>query len=345
VASELCGLHAQVMSSADLTLWARIDGLHAGDLADALWEKRSLVKIWAMRGTLHVFPASEHPLWSSALRTFMQGHLDSWARHYGVSSREMERLLATIGELLQGAGLTREELAAAVRAKSRSKRYDGALRHSWGGILKPASYQGSLCFAPSDGPRVRFTDPRSWLGVDGDGPEPEDARREVFRRFLTTYGPASRDEVARWWGAMSPARTEGVIRTLGEEVVTLDVEGTPSWALARHADEIRSATPSRSVRLLPGFDQYVIGSTKHSDRLMPGDHRARVHRQAGWVSPVLAVDGMIEGVWSWARKGSRLAVTLEPFRKQPSWVRTAAEAEAERLATFLGTDLALSWSA
>jgi uncharacterized protein YcaQ len=333
------------MSSADLTMWARVERWRPSDLATALWTDRSLVKIWAMRGTLHLLPASEHPLWASALRTYAHFRRESWARYYGVSSSTMDRLIATIGDVLHGAELTREELAAAVRKRSRSKRYDQALLHSWGGLLKPASYQGVLCFAPSDGQRVRFTSPRSWLGIETDGPEPEEARRQVVRRFLDRYGPASRDEVARWWGALSSARTEAVIRSLGDEVVTLDVEGTPAWALAEHVDAIRSTNPARSVRLLPGFDQYVIGSTKHSDRLMPGDFRDRVHRQAGWVSPVLAVDGRIEGVWSHSAASKRVSVTIEPFMRQPAWVRKGAEAEGERLATYLGGALTFDWKA
>jgi hypothetical protein len=345
VASELCGLHAQVMSSADLTMWARVEGWRRGDLSTALWTDRSLVKIWAMRGTLHLLPASEHPLWASALRTYAHFRRESWARYYGVSSSTMDRLIATIGDVLHGAELTREDLAVAVRRRSRSKRYDAALLHSWGGLLKPASYQGVLCFAPSDGQRVRFTSPRSWLGIETDGPEPEEARRLVVRRFLAGYGPASSDEVARWWGALSPARTEAVIRSLGDDVVMLDVEGTQAWVLAEDEEAVASAKPTRTVRLLPGFDQYVIGSTKHSDRLMPGDFRDRVHRQAGWVSPVLAVDGRIEGVWSHATTPKAVSVTVEPFTRQPGWVRKGAQAEAERLAAYLGGAFAFDWKA
>jgi hypothetical protein len=34
---------------------------------------------------------------------------------------------------------------------------------------------------------------------------------------------------------------------------------------------------------------------------------------------------------------------VEPFAPVPKWARTAAEAEAERLAGFLGGSLALAW--
>jgi hypothetical protein len=70
VTAELCGLHAQLTSSAELTLWARVDGLERGAIDDALWRRRSLVKLWAMRGTLHLLPAHELGTWIAALSTY-----------------------------------------------------------------------------------------------------------------------------------------------------------------------------------------------------------------------------------------------------------------------------------
>jgi hypothetical protein len=140
----------------------------------------------------------------------------------------MDELIVTLGDLLDEHTLTREELAPAVTRRTRSKRFGEAMRHSWGGMLKPASYQGVLCFAPGEGQRVRFTDPRSWLGVDGSGPEPHEALREVVRRFVATNGLVPRDEVARWWAAVSASGAEKLLRSLGDDVVEVDVEGLPA---------------------------------------------------------------------------------------------------------------------
>src|SRR5437763_11763069 len=63
-----CGIHAQVMAAAELSLAARIDGLTRLDVHDALWRERSLVKAWTVRGTLHLHPADELPLWFPARR-------------------------------------------------------------------------------------------------------------------------------------------------------------------------------------------------------------------------------------------------------------------------------------
>lgn len=65
--------------------------------------------------------------------------------------------------------------------------------------------------------------------------------------------------------------------------------------------------------------------------------------RAGWSSPVLLVNGRMEGTWRHEIKGSRVEVVIEPFVKAPAWVRCGAGQEAERLAAFLGCTLNLAW--
>jgi Winged helix DNA-binding domain len=114
VVAGITGLHAQVMSSAELTLWARVEGLAPDAVRRALWEERSLVKTWAMRATLHLLPAAEFPVWQAALSTRRLWEAGAWQRGFGVSLAELERLNAAIAQALDGQLLTREELAVRV---------------------------------------------------------------------------------------------------------------------------------------------------------------------------------------------------------------------------------------
>lgn len=59
VVRDVCGIHAQVMGSAELQLAARVEGIGQADVREALWERRELVKTWTLRGTLHIHPADE----------------------------------------------------------------------------------------------------------------------------------------------------------------------------------------------------------------------------------------------------------------------------------------------
>ena len=68
VVTRIGGVHAQLMSAAELALWARVEDLLPTDVPDALWHDRSLIKTRAMRGTLHLLTASEFPLYVAARR-------------------------------------------------------------------------------------------------------------------------------------------------------------------------------------------------------------------------------------------------------------------------------------
>jgi hypothetical protein len=351
VASRLCGLHAQVMSSAELTAWARVEHLERGVLEGALWKSRMLVKTWAMRGTLHLLPRDELALWHAALgtnRRYLRPAL--WKKYYGITLEELDHLTEAVATALDGRTMTRDELAREVGRLTGSPAFGAKLAlSSWGTVLKPAAFTGRLCFGPSLGQRVRFTRPDTWLAETGHslGPavDPQAASAAVARRFLAAYGPATFHDIARWWGGGGIATARQWIASLGDEVTAVDLEGERAWMLAAHLREARELPPLRSVRLLPGFDQYVVAASCHAGHLLPGDLRSRVYRPQGWLSPVLLVNGRMEGTWRHEVKGSRVEVVIEPFVKAPAWVRRAAGHEAERLAAFLGCALNLVWKA
>jgi hypothetical protein len=344
VVSDIAGLHAQVASCAELTLWARVDGLKRGDVDALLWKRRRLVKTWAMRGTLHLLPAAELPRYVGALaRLRPRHHVPAWLRHHGLEREQAEAMLAAIADALRGAELTREELAAAVAERTGAPALAAKLKGGFGDLLKPAAFTGDLCFAPSDGQRVRFTRPADWLG-GWEPVEGEEAARTIVRTYLHAYGPAAREQFQRWFGMTSPAEAGRWIQALGDELAEVDVEGEKGWMLAADVDAAASAAPAGVVRLLGGFDHYVVAAPRAVDAVVAAADRERVYRPQGWLSPVLLVDGRIEGVWSHERDGDELDVTVEPFGRVGKAVAAVVEAEAERLAAFLDGELTLTWA-
>jgi hypothetical protein len=111
---------------------------------------------------------------------------------------------------------------------------------------------------------------------------------------------------------------------------------------------MRAASPPQTARLLPAFDPWVIGAligrppgTPCEPVLPPPGRRSQVFSPQGWVSPTLLVDGRIAGTWRHARKAGQLLVEFAPFAPLPAWAPAQLEAEAERLARFLGGALSL----
>ena len=251
--------------------------------------------------------------------------------------------MAAIDTALDGQLMTREELGSEIERITRSKGVKEKVQGSWGPYLKPASFQGRLCFGPNEGQRVRFTSPASWVKGELTVAPGDAALREVTRRYLGAFGPATREDLARWWG-VQPAQGGRMLAALEDELVAVDVEGTAGWMLARHAHEAAAARPVQLARLLPGFDMWVIGASRDAAALLDPAKKKRVYRDQGWISPVLLVNGRMEGVWRHERRGRRLEITVEPFAgKPPGWARSQVEAEAARLAAFVGGELTLRW--
>jgi uncharacterized protein YcaQ len=317
------------MSSAELSLWARVDGLEHDAVQDALWKQRALVKLWAMRGTLHVLPSAELGVWLAALGT--------QTKYGNTGNPEIEVLADAVGRALEGRELTREELAHEVEHITGSESLAEWVRFSWGSYLKAASFRGLICFAASTGSNVRFTAPTTWVPTVIEKPDSEDALREVTRRFLLAYAPLTAEDIALWWGGYGAARGRRMLAALGEEAVEVDIEGQRAWMLARDVRELTSAKSPNAARLLPAFDPWVVGASRRATALLTPEYKARVYRPQGWISPVVLVNGRTVGVWSHHRRGRRLVVEIEPFGRLPVWAREQLEAEAERLADLVNS--------
>ena len=344
VVARVCGLHAQVRTSAELTLWARVDGLDAGTVAQALWTDRTLVRTWAMRGTLHLLPADELALWVGAQGVIRPRYeMASWRKAFGMSSAEAVAVLDAIRDALDGEPLTRDELADTVGERLRDARLGEAVRGSFGTMPKLSAFRGDLLFAKPAGQKVRFTRPDRWLGPGWRPAAPRDAMAAVIRRHLAAYGPASRESFARWFGMASAAQAGKLIAGLGDELASVSVEGREGWMLREDVAAAGAAHPSGLVSLLPAFDQYVVAAPREESPVLAAEHKDRVYRRQGWLSPVLLADGRIVGVWSHERKGGFLGVTIAPFAAVGEAVRAGAEREAQRLAEYFGDELEFVW--
>src|ERR687883_1369635 len=97
----VCGIQAQVMPAAELSVGIRVDGVTRGDVQAALWESRALVKTYGIRGTIHLFPSDELPLWMAALRA--RSALDVKKQQaLGLDAAQLSTIVEAIGDALDG---------------------------------------------------------------------------------------------------------------------------------------------------------------------------------------------------------------------------------------------------
>lgn len=314
VVRALCGVQAQVPSAAELAVAVRQDPPTPDGLAEAL-AARTVLRTWAMRGTLHVLAPEDAGAFLSlvgAVRTWEQ---PAWQRNFGAGPEEVALLARTVTEVLDGRVLERDELIEEVAARAGHRELDEHLRSGWGALLKPLAWMGLLCNGPSRGNRVTFTSPRSWLPDWSGIPEPAAAARIAIPAYLGAYGPA-RPETFDAWLTRGRSRKTQLRRWFGEleqdgVLTAVDVEGESAYARAADVDELRDTPPSSTVRLLPGFDQAVLGPGTGDTRIVSPQRRSAVSQAAGWIAPVVLRGGRVIGVWKADREDIRIRLFAE----------------------------------
>jgi hypothetical protein len=331
VARRINGIQAQVLSAAELSIGARSETESPASIRDQLWESRALVKTWAMRGTLHLLPADELPLYMAAVRRRSAARQRTWEKYFGVPYDAQAELVEAVAAELDGRCLTRAELAEGVVRRLGWVRREQMLS-GWGTFLGLPARHGKLCFGPSLGSSVRFVRADQWIGGWREVDE-EQARREVLRRYLRVNGPAVRRDFQTWLGATAATPAW---RDLEPELVEVSVEGTRGWLLAEDLEALQRARMGEDVRLLPFFDHYLLTHVARR-HLIPDEHKAKLYRTAGWVTPSVLIRGRVAGTWDLAGG----VVTVTEFRPLNARERRGVDREVERLGHFLGASVRL----
>ncbi|HZM77377.1 MAG TPA: winged helix DNA-binding domain-containing protein [Candidatus Limnocylindrales bacterium] len=342
IVRRLCGVQAQVASSAQLAIAVRQAKPKPDEVAKALAAKQ-IIKTWAMRGTLHLISADDAAAYLSLLaapRTWEKG---SWQRTFA-TAKQIDTMADAAQQVLAGTVLTREELTDAIVRKTGDPSIEKELRSGWGTVLKPLAWQGYLINGPSDGNRVTFTSPQTWLPGWKGLPESDDAARVVIPAYLGAFGPASSGTFDQWLmrGGSSKAALKRWFTELVDagELTAVHVDGEPSYARTADLDDIAGSKPFDEVRLLDAFDQYVLGPGTKNTQIIAANRRGQISKTAGWIAPVVIAGGRVAGMWEIS--GSTLKASL--FKESGPVPADGIESEAQRIGAYLGTGLKVSVS-
>lgn len=337
------GIQAQVMSAAELALFTRVEGLSPQDVRTALWQDRALIKTWAMRGTLHLLSANELPLYIAARDWHATSAWFNYFAEFGLTTlAQQEAFLSAIPHVLEQGPLTRQQLADAVAKQTGVAQVrDFIISANWGSPLKPSAYRGDLCFGPGQGQNVTFVNPKTWLG-SWQPIEKEQARKEIARLYLRTYGPATSENFAHWWGE-TKTLAKKLFQLMGDELEEVDVEGWRAFALRETLRPMQSLAESEAIHFLPLFDVYTLGLGRGIEPLLSQAYKNLVFRPQGWISAVVLVNGSIQGVWQHTMRRSHTAVNVRLFSPPTALIRKGVEAEAQRLSDFFKTKVLLEY--
>lgn len=352
VARATCGIHAQVMSAAEISIAVRLVDATCTDVRAALGDERTLVKTYGPRGTVHLLAAADLGSWCAALSSVPP---PAGLTSSVLDPQQSEDVVGAIAATLAASEspLSIDELGAGVVARTGPWAADPVIPAfqgawpRWRRAIDLAAHRGALVFGAPRGRTVTFAAPTS-RQPDFTVAEPTAARSWLLRSYLRGYGPARPRDYARWL-ATSTTWAKQQFEEFAAELTEVELLGEPGWlaaddgapvpfhSIAGHGDPDGPG----GLRLLPYFDSYVVGSQPR-ERLFPGRAAERALRQGQAGNfPVLLRDGEVAGVWHRKARGRRAIVTVEPLAPLAAGEQRALRAEVDRLARITAADTEL----
>jgi hypothetical protein len=339
VVRDVVGIQAQEKPAAALSLRARRRGLTTADIERALYEDRSLVRTWCMRGTLH-YVATEDLPWLLALcgPTFAtRGPEPRRLAAWGLDNDAAEAAVETIGAILADEGpLTKQGITEALVA--RGVDVDPKTQAPWF-LIRRAALRGVVCeVAPIDGKNA-YDLLDEWVDL-ADAPGYEEALTILARRYLAAYGPATRADFGAWCGLYA-TDVKTAWASLADESHEVPAPGGMASVLdtTEDVDLDDPLVPFPHVRLLGGYDSYLLAYAKEN-RVIPNDKESHLWPGGGIIRPVVVRDGWTAGIWRLDRSRATTVLEVTPLTSLESF-RAQLETEASDVGRFLGEPVEL----
>jgi hypothetical protein len=164
----------------------------------------------------------------------------------------------------------------------------------------------------------------------------------MARRYLQAYGPATSDNFAFWWGCTRTSAKK-LFQSLASELVEVEVEGWPAFALRSTLPLLRCVEPAEKIHLLPLFDAYTIGVPRGCEAFLAQAYKRRVFNLQGWTFAVVLVNGSIQGLWNHKIQRAHTIVKVSLFSSATAVIRAGIAAEAERLGQLFENKVLLEY--
>ena len=319
------------------SLGVRWPGSTVSAVREAL-ERRTVVRTWPMRGTLHLVPARD-VRWMTGLMASRQSGAEARRRgELGVTDADVDRAVDVLAAALSGdRRLTRAQCLGVLTAAGVPVSGQAGYH-----LLAQAAKRGVTCVTPDVGSEQTFALLDDW--APGQlAPERDEALATITLRYLRSHGPAGRRDLAGWTGLPLGDVDRG-LGALGDQVARVRVDGAELLAHAPALDAPPVAVPRLLV--LPGFDEFVLGYKDRSLLLSEGGLARVVPGGNGMFRSTLVREGRVVGVWTRTVTRGRLVVDPEPFEPLTAEDRAGFEAALVRYGDFLAaTAVEVRWPA
>lgn len=352
------GLHSTDYWTPYLSAWARLGDYDTKGVFESIDNGRDIVRTHAFRTTLHVMHVDTLSMILSAIGPplFRAFRNDKYRKMDQLDDNQIEDMLNQVKSALQDGPLRTSELKKVVPEVGEKVRSALILLMARGEVVRAKAIH-----ARSNLTSYALLD--KWVqGFKLDLIDEQLAVSQLVRSYIERFGPASLDDIA-WWFKRTKTDVKNAIQVCGEDIVSLEMDGTEKFLSATDLNIASSLDPPSEVLVwfLPYEDHFLKAFIDRSrfisddilPKISPADKRhfwptkldePRVMpspgvRQTGEVRPTIWVNGEVIGRWEMDDEGKQKRVVTSLYSKSAKKHKERIEEVRVDLEEFVNSSL------
>ncbi|UCE41163.1 MAG: AlkZ family DNA glycosylase [Candidatus Aminicenantes bacterium] len=293
IAKDIGGLHGTSATGPYLSLFARSNTFRRENLAVEMSKKKNMARIRYVRNTIHILPKNFIPVAYAGTTKMAEVTAAQFSKNMGITPTQYGRISNKILKILKGRGLTTREIKKKLRTATNIT-----------SIVNLMCDKGLLVRSlPREGwkstQHVYFLFEDYYPDLDLTLYDEKEARGEIVKRYILSFGPVSEQDIA-WWTGFPKLQVKEILEGLGDEVSSIEISELEREYLIHSAE--REALQSLEVpehpvvSVLPGLDPYVMGY-KDRERYLHPKHHKMVFDRSGNATSTILINGRVVGIW------------------------------------------------
>lgn len=287
-----------------------------------------------MRGTLHVVRSEDLlPLTQLTQGRVLSG-MASRARALGITDTIVDTVIDNVtAELDMSHPVSRTELRAMIARAHPGEPRTEVISH----LMYQLSVRGLTCHGPFVEGEQRIVLTRRWV-PEGTSVNDESFLPRMLSRYISGHGPVSAADAARWFG-LPLGHIRRARHSLSDAILDVSTPTGTQWMLSSAATDNTLSTLHRrpTTRLLPGFDEFMLGYSDRSFAVPAASLSEIVPGNNGMFRSTVCSAASVVGTWS--RKNSGRSIQAHPFTTFSRETVRGIRSSARELSRITGTQM------
>ena len=319
------------------SLWAiglRTRNASETDIELAL-AKRTIVRTWPMRGTLHIVPASDVRWMLSLLAPrILARNSARLKREYGLDGDILARSRKILSRALRGGkkltrGAVYETLESAGVVVSGQRGIQ---------ILWCLAHEGLLCLGAREWKQQTFVLMEEWVPETGEL-DREEALARLTQRYFISHGPATIRDY-QWWSGLTAAEAARGLAMVKRTLTCVVIGGQTYWMAESMPAKFTAVS---QVHLLPPFDEFTVAYKDRTAAMHPS-YMKRGVVGFGINSPSIVVGERVVGTWGRVLSKQKVFVVPGSTLSAKKVTRDGLTRTAQRYGKFLGMPVSVRFA-